>query len=301
MIEDAQGNLHGDDDGRFRQKRHSTPVDALVDPEASVVLDPADVLTVDFTLRTLRDTAPGAPGDGDLDSGIIEMAPAADGQRRFAYWPYGLDKLTCRWVTITDRGEITDVVESFEGPDGRERFWKAGDDEWLHHLRHRVNVARLAFAGIYVHGQDDDGGYGGNKYVGGRAADRWEDGAEIAKRIRRDLLQAQRYGAIPDDLNYRVQTRKSSMSQSITITVEGLPDDAITRADENGGRGRPRPRAIELSQTLDIVGNQWNVVDNDSQTDYFNERYFLHVTVATPAEVRWQQRAREQQAARRRP
>lgn len=300
MIEDANGNLHAHDDGRFQRKHRTNPTEALTDLGPGAALSPDDIRTVDFTVQTLRDSAQGAAGDGDLDKGIIEMAPAADGQRRFVYWPYGLDTVTARWVTVDDRGEITDVVESFEGPDGREQYWKAGDDEWLHDLRRAVNIARLAFAGIYVHGQDNDGGYGGHKYVGGRAAAQWEDGAQIAKRIRASLKQAQTYGAIPEDLTYRVQTRKSSTSQSITITAEGLPDTEITRVEADGRRGRPHPRAAELTKTLDVVGNQWNVVDNDSQSDYFNERYFLHVTIPTPEQVQWQQQERERQATRRR-
>ncbi len=71
--------------------------------------------TVEFTVQSSATGLTGAAGDGDLDKGIIEMARTADGQRRFVYWPYGLNAVTARWVTVDDRGgEITDVVESFE-------------------------------------------------------------------------------------------------------------------------------------------------------------------------------------------
>jgi hypothetical protein len=273
--------------GRFTEKFNARPAGGLTDISIAPI-DSPDVRSPDFTIESLR----AAVGTEEL----LNFEPDAEGRARVGWSTdsYG-DSLTSR-ATIDDAGELVRLEVDWRGndewhdadPDGRE----------LHDLRHKINVDRLAFGGIYVHGIDNDGGAYGNRFVGGRAHEDIYDAAKISKRIREDLKKAQAVGAIPSNLVYRVNTDKFAGGQSITVTVEGIRDGQLSVDRGDGFQGR-HPWAVELDRTIQVIGDQWQDSEVETQTDYFNVRYYFSVSMPDERMQQWALEERERAARKR--
>lgn len=289
---DDHGNHHASKGtagaGQFTRKTNSAPTSGLEALPAAAPT-PEEVRSLAFTLESLV-TAAGVTGE------LIRFTPDADGRTRVGWSTEGYgDPVTSR-ATIDGQGEIVrlEVDWSSNG-----LFVDAGDDDReLHELRHKINIDRLAFAGIRVHGVDNDGGAYGNRFTGGRSDERLHDAAEISKRIREDLKKAQKVGALPEHLTYRVHTSKFSGGQSITVSCEGISDDQQYVMTHDGFRGR-HPWAHELNRTISIIGEQWQDAETEAQTDYFDVLYYFHVDMPDERMQQWREDEKARQAQKR--
>lgn len=260
--------------GQFREKRNDAPAGALtaVLPE----MTPADVRNADYTIDVLREHITATEGVHDLHvSGTDEDGNVILEWKTHSR--YSGDHVFEDRVRVDESGEIV-AVES-----GRGGQWFNQDphgDE-LAAYRMKVNEVRLAHAGVYVHGQPNDGGPYGRKFVGGRVdqESRWRDAAQVSKDIRQQIKSATEWGALPSDLAYAVRTNKYAGGQSIDITVEGMSDaDQYTERQDGFPHGRSG-RAKEITEVLEIIGNQWNTDESDVMTDYFNVTYYCFVRI----------------------
>lgn len=279
--------------GQFAAKSNTAPGASLADVPLPT-FSPADARNVDFTVDVLRDHLsrfPDAPTvrevDDDEDGNTV-----VEWQRTHSYggtaWSEG------QRAHITDDGELVSLERSI--PDGS---WHRDDhlSDELGALRLKVNMDRLAMAGIYVAPQDSDAGYSGRKFVGGRVAgsprEQVYDAALIAKNIRGDIRKAVEWGALPGEYAYRTTTSKFSGGQAINVRVEGMPDAKQYVERQDGFPHGRSAHAVEVDRVLETIGNQWNVDDSDSSRDYFDTRYYLHVAIDDERMARFRAEQRE--------
>ena len=120
------------------------------------------------------------------------------------------------------------------------------------------------------------------------------DTAQIAARIREEIKEAVKAGTLPK-AKYSVRTDRYSMGSSISVDATGLPfpvlnpDAFIVRPGEtwlsfNSDRFRTRltPEAQKVERTLNAIVDAYHWDKSDSSTDYYNERFARHVSVAEP-------------------
>lgn len=281
--------------GQFRDKVNTKPDEALLDAVQLPVFTPDDVRNVDFTLDVIRESFEGwepvrnlrENGSDDEGNTILQWEHVVS----YGGVPSSVFKERIR---VSDDGEI--IARESGNNDG---YWGSsdfyGDD--LTAMRMKVNRARLAMAGVYVTSQDSDGGYSGNKFVGGRVAqeprERVYDAAVIARETRKHIKEAVRWGALPAEYTYSVNTSKFSMGQSIRIGVSGMPDSKHYVEREPGFAYGASAHSREVHEVLEMIGNQWNVDDSDSQTDYFDVTYYLHVDIDSEHMTRFRDEQRE--------
>lgn len=289
---DRNGNVHNGSGvpggGRFTGKGRATASGAGLEDIDATAFETPDVRTPEFTIESLR----AAVNAGE----VISFDPDDAGRTRVGWSIEGHNVAWTNRATIDDQGELIRLETSWSDlgdwhdtdPDGLE----------LHDLRHKINVDRLAFAGIRVHGEDNDGGSYGNRFTGGRAHEKLWDAAQISKRIREDLKKAQEVGAIPSNVDYRVNTSKFAGGQSITVSCEGLADSQLIVPTHDGFQGR-HPWANELQRTVTVIGEQWQDSEIESQTDYFIVRYYFHVDMPDERSQAWRKDEREKAAQRR--
>lgn len=311
MSIDGQGNIHrgrGAGGGQFQRKGRA-PQDGggLADGDDRDVPDvpeltPADVRTPEFTVESLR----YAIGQDH----IVAMDFIDKPEDRHVEWVEGYsavgggtgysDRLC---AGLDENGDLTGLRRWVDGVGGRPSGWVDEDPDGrrLHDLRHKVNLDRLAAAGILTHGTPNDGGAYGRRFTGGRAAERIYDAAAVSKLIRADIKKAAEFGAIPDGLKYRVRTAKFAGGQSIDIYAEGTRDDLTYKPDPRAPedvRGMRHPWLAELSNTLEVIGNQWQSSEVDAMTDYFNVRYYLVANVVSEGDLARRRQFEEREAAR---
>jgi hypothetical protein len=125
--------------------------------------------------------------------------------------------------------------------------------------------------------------------VTGSKFDKNLDVAEIAKRVRKDIAEAVKAGKMPKGLKCSTRINRFSGGSSIDISIEALPvsfkvwDRAFVRFDvANKGMvyyegARLTKEARTLLDTLEALLNAYNRQDIDTQTDYFNVRFYGHV------------------------
>lgn len=297
-IDSAGNHHHGKgtpDGGKFAAKGNSAPAGGLDDPLPPVSFTPEDVRNPDFTAETVAaHFGVEVARQGELE----DATPCYVFARTFdVYRP-----LTNQYrMGVSEDGEIT----SLETMHGEHWFQTDHDDRTLHELRHQVNLQRLAFAGVLTNPTDNDGGYYGQRFTGGRATEDVNDATEIAKRVRADIKKAQEYGALPDSFKYSVTRDKFAGGQAVRVQVDGVPDAKQFRTEEldPGVPRRVRTQwASELHRTLSVIGNQWQDSENDPMIDYFDNKYFF--SVETPDEhsqafwERERQRQKEKRQAR---
>lgn len=277
--------------GKFTEMSGAEQTDTLTAPIPAFT--PADVLNTDFTFDSLR----AYLGE---DRPAEEIDPDEEGRRRLQWTVKAYGSAFDHRATVDDSGEIVKYEDRYVSEEhGVDRWSDADyDDRQLHGLRHQVNVDRLAFAGILVHGLRNDGGAYGRRFTGGRSDEKLYDAAAISKRIREDLKRAQEFGAIPSNLDYRVRTHKYSGGQSINVYAEGVTDEQQYMTDVQDRRVR-HPWAAELDKTISVIGEQWQDCESDSMTDYYNYRYYFFVQIPDEHHMRWQQEMREDAAAKR--
>lgn len=260
--------------GQFREKQNTAPAGGLT--AVMPMLTPEDVRNADYTIDVLRETITATEGVHDL-----HVSGADDDGNVILQWKthsrYSGGHIFEDRVRVDGDGEIV-AVES-----GRDGQWYNQDphgDE-LAAYRMKVNEVRLAHAGVYIHGQPNDGGPYGRKFVGGRVDQdaRWRDAAQVSKDIREQIKSATAWGALPDNLTYGVRTRKYAGGQSIDITVEGMSDaDQYTERQDGYPHGRSG-RAKEITEVLQTIGNQWNTDESDVMSDYFSVTYYCSVQI----------------------
>lgn len=292
---DQAGNLHHGKGtprgGQFTGRQNSAPKSTL-DAGALPTFTREDACNPAFTFESLR----AHLGDS---SNLHEVDVTPDGHHIFEYTvPSGYRDFQHR-IVVDEHGEVTGILHDYTNADGQ-TAWADGDHDGrdLNALRSRVNRDRLAMAGIYVHGADNDGGSYGNRFVGGRAQDDVRDAAVIAKLVRRDIKRAQEFGAIPENLDYRVTTSKFAGGQAIHVRVEGVKDEQQFQDRLDGFRGR-HPWAAELESTLEVIGAQWQDQEIETQTDYFNVRYWFSVDIPDEHMTEFWRRGRQEAAAKR--
>jgi cell division septum initiation protein DivIVA len=117
------------------------------------------------------------------------------------------------------------------------------------------------------------------------------DTTQIAARIRDDIKEAVRSGALPK-AKYSVRTDKYSMGSSVTVVASSLPFEVLNpdafvverganwmTFDRVHHRSRFTPEAEALEQKLNAIVDAYHWNRSDSSTDYYNERFARHVEV----------------------
>jgi hypothetical protein len=113
---------------------------------------------------------------------------------------------------------------------------------------------------------------------------------EIAKAFRSDVKAAKKAGKLPKSLKLSVRTEYFSMGSSIDVRVKSAPFALVSadnvlfcaaRPNETPDRDLHRytPEAQDLLETLSGMLNAYNEKDIDSQTDYFNVRFWDHTEI----------------------
>lgn len=113
------------------------------------------------------------------------------------------------------------------------------------------------------------------------------DTAAVAKALRADIKAAQKAGELPRSMKVSVTISRFSMGSSITLTVKSAPvqihaSDFIAHDVQTKGRvfwegQRYTAQARRLLEKLEALGGEYKRTDSDSQTDYHNTNFFLHV------------------------
>lgn len=285
--------------GQYREKRNDAPT-AQLDGVQLPVFTPDDVRNTDHTIDIIREHILA----GDRVSGFHELDSDTDGNTVVEWeWTsqyFGGNTTYRERATIDDRGEI--LTRQSQGPGGH---WFAADmhgDEAAA-LRMKVNEARLAMAGVRIHGQANDGGPYGRKFVGGRVDQSnggWANATNVSAAVRKQIAAAIEWGALPGEYDYRVKTSKFAGGQAIDIVVEGMPDSKHFAERQEGYAHGSSAHVREVTQVLELIGNQWNTDASDLMTDYFDVTYYLNVQVDDERMAEFRAKQREIAAAKRR-
>jgi hypothetical protein len=126
-------------------------------------------------------------------------------------------------------------------------------------------------------------------------------GADLAKRIRQDIKDAQKRGEIPAGVKVSVRTRTYAGGYSIDAEVTALPAGFRVTSDayaswvkQFGARHNPplarcdqeSPELRALMAKLEAIHGAYNRDNSDSMVDYFDRRYYGN------ASLDWQVRDR---------
>lgn len=133
------------------------------------------------------------------------------------------------------------------------------------------------------------------------------DIAEIAKLVRKDLKAAQAAGELPADATFNVRIERFSGGQSLRVAVLGMPDtwtynqpglepDYANYVPAHGGQTDEATAAVRKIEGLVFA---YNYDGSDSQSDYFNVRFYSSVTIQDEREQRFWAAEKERKAARR--
>lgn len=112
------------------------------------------------------------------------------------------------------------------------------------------------------------------------------DVSEIAKLLRTEIKDGVKAGELPT-AKYSVRIERFAGGQSIDISVKDIPFRIrATAAEKAAEQGAPRwatPAARELEDKLEGMLQAYNRDDSDSQTDYFNVKFYGHVRLSPSA------------------
>ena len=120
---------------------------------------------------------------------------------------------------------------------------------------------------------------------------------EIAKAVRDEVKAALKSGALPAGAKISVRLDQGSTSSSIYVTLKELPEgvccpyseeylayykEAKPRGFVDPFRGESRyiPLVADMLKKLGEMLNAYNRDRSDTQSDYFNRRFWDHVEVA---------------------
>lgn len=126
------------------------------------------------------------------------------------------------------------------------------------------------------------------------------DVTEIAKRMRVNLRNAQAAGMLPEGATFSVVTERYSMGQSVTVTVQGMPDVWTYGEPVEGRFGRPYSDAASATLTA-VRGmlNEYNRDRSDAMTDYYDVWFHPSVDIEDEASARWRAGEKAKAKARR--
>lgn len=121
----------------------------------------------------------------------------------------------------------------------------------------------------------------GSKYQRGM------DTAQVAKLVRADIKAAKKAGTLPASLETSVRISRFAGGSSLSITVTAAPvqihasdymaHHVRTKGHQHWEGERFTPQARALLAKLEAIGGEYNRTDRDSQADYHNTNFFLHV------------------------
>ncbi len=113
------------------------------------------------------------------------------------------------------------------------------------------------------------------------------DTAAVAKALRLDIKAAQKAGELPRSMKVSVTISRFSMGSSITLTVKSAPvqihasdfiaHDVRTKDRQLWEGQRFTAQARRLLETLEVLGGAYKRTDSDSQSDYHDTNFYLHV------------------------
>lgn len=135
----------------------------------------------------------------------------------------------------------------------------------------------------------------GEKYTG------YRDATEICKDIRTDLKAAVAANYLPAGLKYAVKNHKYAGGQSISVTIQGVPD--IDRLDptelDHNGQNKQMPEAKDLQERVEVITNAYNRTDRGNNYDYANVAYWGRASIETDRDREFREsEATRRQAAR---
>lgn len=113
------------------------------------------------------------------------------------------------------------------------------------------------------------------------------DTAEVAKRVREDIKRSQKAGLLPASMKVSVRISRFSGGSSLDISIKSAPiqihaSDYIAHHVETKGMRhwadhRYTTRALALLAKVEDIARAYQRQDVDSQTDYNNSNFYLHV------------------------
>lgn len=120
------------------------------------------------------------------------------------------------------------------------------------------------------------------------------DVAEIAKLVRKDIKSCKKIGVIPKGAKVSVRISRFSGGTSIDMTIREVPGMQVHNPawldwginPETKHKAYPTlvelprytPEAKDLKETLTSIVNRYNYDKSDSMTDYYNVRFYEHIT-----------------------
>lgn len=109
----------------------------------------------------------------------------------------------------------------------------------------------------------------------------------IAKATREDLQAAVAAGLIPD-VRYSVRTSRYAGGQSLSVTVDGLPDSVLysNEPDPWGNRQRS-PYSKALNTQLERILAARNKTSIHGEVDYFNVHHYARVEINDERTTAW--------------
>lgn len=133
------------------------------------------------------------------------------------------------------------------------------------------------------------------------------DIAEIAKLVRKDIKDAQVDGLLPADATFTVRIDRFSGGQSLDITLTGMPDTWTYNApgqEPNYAEYIPAHGGytVEAEEALGMmrrVLGSYNYDGSDTQSDYFNVRFYSSVNIQDEREQRFWTAEKARKAERR--
>lgn len=291
--------------GRFGTKATSAPTGALTPVSAPRPLTPAEVRTANYSASVIRE------GLEEFEANENIRSFERDGGGLIVQWDQAnqyrdTDQVWAHQVHLDDDGDVAQVLElglvtREESAAASQADWVDSDFDGRDTAKHQldVNLARLRAMGGAPDPAANDGGYTGYKFTGGKHAEGARlSNTEVAKRVRQDLKEAQKWGAVPEEYSFAVL----SNPYSITATVQGMPDSEHYVEREEGYTHGTSAKVRTVEETVKTVVDQWNVQDVDSQIDFFNVRYYsrVHVEDESSRKFRLEQReiARRKREAR---
>lgn len=163
----------------------------------------------------------------------------------------------------------------------------------------------------------------------GAKYDRKLYGADVSKAIRADIKAQVKAGNLPGgDVRYSVRLQKYSGGYSINISVKNLlevwePCDGFAVqspeqealygkrscqnywCEEGRGRGKvgaePHDRmsweGVRVEQLLKDIANAYNYDGSESQVDYFDVNFYVHVNIQNLRDALWELQEKDRLAA----
>lgn len=119
---------------------------------------------------------------------------------------------------------------------------------------------------------------------------------EIAKRVRVSLRNAQELGSLPAQATFSVAIRRYAGGQSIDVVMSGMPDSWTYGPERNEyGEVQFSADAIAARNLAEELLNAYNYDNSDSMVDYFDRRYYGHVSIR---DERWERFAAQERFVR---